>query len=312
MAETSGNPYGTQCGVGCLWNHMDGLLRVDVVLLGLLLVFTLVLVIRASRSCRLARHEGIQSPAGKTSFAALKAHIGHLRTIASIAPYLGLLGTCLGILSTFSGSIVMEARVYLAWLAATMAAVLVPCAAGIVVAVSATCGHTYGQKQLELLASRLPSHRRLTRRPFTEFSLFGLIAAWLLALLIRVYFLPFTPLPTHKGFEVAIASVPCDTSERRFIVLRLSARGGIFLNSEEEQNWKTLQSRLSEIYRLRSHRVLYLSADEGVSFQAVADAIDTVRNTPEDITVLLVPPTALNAGCPEARVVGGSTRHPTK
>ena len=285
-----------------MWHHMDGLLRVDVAILGLLLAYTLVLVVRVSRCYRLARHRGIDSPAGKGFVAELKAHVGNLKSIASTATYFGLLGTCLGILSAFS-AVGMSKQAYMAWVTSKMAAALVPCATGIVVAVPATCGYTYGGTRLDLLLNGLPGRNRLTR-PFTEFP-FALIAAWLLAILIRVFFLPFTPAHTFKGLNVGIAPVACNPSEG-LILLRISNRGGIFLNLEEERDWRSLQSRLSEIYRIRANRVLYLSADDGVAFQTVADAIDTVESTPENITVRLVTPTAMNADCPEPRLVGWS------
>lgn len=266
---------------------MDWLLRVDVAVLGIMLVCTLVLLVRVSRCYHLSLDRGIDSPAGKGVVAELKAHVGSLKSIASTATYFGLLGTCLGILSVFSGA-GTEKQAYLAWVTLKMAAALLPCAAGIVVAVPATCGYTYGGTRLDLLANGLPSRNRLLPRPFTEFTSFGLIAAWLLGILIRVFFLPFTPVHTFKGFDVGIAPFPCDTSGK-FIALRISNRGGIFVN-EEEQDWRSLQSKLSEIYRMRAYSVLYLSADEGVPFETVAEAIDTVKSTPENISVQLVTP----------------------
>lgn len=304
MAGTSDSPYG-----GVLWHHMDWLLRVDVAALGLLLACTVVLVLRLSRCYRLARCRGVDSPAGKGFVAELKAHVGNLKSIASTATYFGLLGTCLGILSTFS-PVAMERHAYMAWVTSKLAAALVPCAAGIIVAIPATCGYAYGRTRLELLVNGLPSSNRLLTGRFTEFPPFALIAAWLLAIVLRVYVL-ITPVHTSEGFEAGIPSVPCGTSNR-FLVLRISNRGGIFLNFEEEQDWKTLQSRLSEIYKTRVYRVLYLSADEGVPFQTVLDAIDTVTSTPEDITVHLVTPGALETGCPEARLAGSPTAHPSR
>jgi biopolymer transport protein ExbD len=295
--------YGSQCAA--LWHPMDWLLRVDVAVLGLLLACTLVLLVKIPRCYRLARHSGVDCPVRRGFVAELKVHVGNLNSMASTAPYLGLLGTCLGILSAFSG-VGMERHAYVAWVTSKVAAALVPCAAGIIVAVPATCAHVYGCTRLDLLVNELPCRNRLLTRRFTEFPQFGLIIAWLLAILLRVWVIPFTPVQNSRGLEVGIATVPCDTSER-FIVLQISNRGGIFLNLEQEQDWGTLQSRLSEIFRMRASRVLYLSAEEGVPFQTVADAIDTVKNSPEDITVRLVTPSGI-AGCPEPRLVGSSTR----
>jgi biopolymer transport protein ExbD len=285
---------------------MDWALRIDVALLGVMLACTFLLVVRVSRCYRLAVQRGIDSTAGKRVVAELKAHVGNLKSIASTATYFGLLGTCLGILSAFGGA-GTEKHAYLAWVTLKMAAALVPCAAGIVVAVPATLGYTYGGTRLDSLVNGVPI-RNCPTRPFTEVTSFGLIAAWLLAILIRVFFLPFTPAHTFKGLDVGIGSVPCDSSDR-YIVVRISNRGEIFLNLEEERDWTSLQSRLSEIYRMRTHRVLYLWAEEGVPFQTVADAVDTVRSNPENITVQLITPSAVNTGCPEPRFAVSSVSH---
>jgi len=93
------------------------------------------------------------------------------------------------------------------------------------------------------------------------------------------------------------------------------------LLNEEQEDWNGLAGRLSEIYRVREQRTLDLVADDGVPFQAVADALDIVENIPAtvgsqptgmemdklDITVRLVTPGAF-ARCPEPVVTGSSRR----
>jgi hypothetical protein len=269
---------------------MDGILRVDVIVLAVMLACTLVLLVRVSRCYRLALQKEIDTPDGKRAVASLRAHVRSLKSIASTATYLGLLGTCSGILSALSGG-GGAMYSYVRWFASMMAAALVPCVSGIVVAVPATCGYTYGCTRLELLAKGLPNPNRLRTRPFTEVTSFGLITAW---------FLPFTPLPNYKGFDLGISSVPCDTSDN-FIVLRISSRGGVFVN-EEETNRRTLQSRLLEMYRIRPNSVVYFLADDGVPLQTVADAIDTAKSM--NVDVHLVTPRGVNPGCSEPRLLG--------
>ncbi|MGA9979040.1 MAG: hypothetical protein WBQ08_10470, partial [Candidatus Sulfotelmatobacter sp.] len=96
------------------------------------------------------------------------------------------------------------------------------------------------------------------------------------------------------------------------------------LNTEQEDR-NSLATRLSQIYSFRVHRTLYLFADDGVAFQNVADAIDIVENTPVtagaqsdrvttdelNITVQLVTPGAMNAGCHDF-VVAGSSQHTSR
>lgn len=279
---------------------MDALLRVDVAILGLLLACTLALIVRVSRSYRSARQNGIDSPTGKRSVATLRAHAGNLNSIATVAPYFGLLGTCLGIVNALYTNIGQVEDLLMAVMS-RMAPVLVPCAVGIIVAVPATCGHAYASTRLELLARGLPNPRLTSR--ITNFPPFAIVPAFLLIVIFRV-FMVITPMGGYspKGFDIGIAPARCasDSSEELTTVLRISNEGRIYLNEEEEQDWSSLQSRLSEIYRMRAQGVLYFSADEGVPYQTVADALDNVRGVPEDITVQLITPRAMNAPCAEA------------
>lgn len=81
----------------------------------------------------------------------------------------------------------------------------------------------------------------------------------------------------------------------------------------EEEDWKSLAGRLSEIYTMRKYRVLYLLADDEVAFQQVADAIDIAKNTSAagtstslDITVRLITPKGMNAPCLQPAVTRSS------
>jgi biopolymer transport protein ExbD len=86
----------------------------------------------------------------------------------------------------------------------------------------------------------------------------------------------FASFHTPKGFYVELPSARCESDVAdRLIVLRITGTGEVFLNLEH-QDWNTLASRLSEIYRNRKHRKLYLLADSDVPFQTVAHALDTV------------------------------------
>jgi MotA/TolQ/ExbB proton channel family len=80
-----------------------------------------------------------------------------LRSIFCTAPYLGLLGTILGILDTFSDGVMGTRSTVLGWLALGISAAFLSTAAGILVAVAATCLHNYLRTRLESLESELPS-----------------------------------------------------------------------------------------------------------------------------------------------------------
>jgi hypothetical protein len=71
----------------------------------------------------------------------------------------------------------------------------------------------------------------------------------------------------------------CGDHPDRFIFLHISV-DALTINSESVDR-KNLVKLLSDVYRPRAEKVLYLSADDDVSFQAVADVVDTVRHLPE-------------------------------
>jgi biopolymer transport protein ExbD len=143
-------------------------------------------------------------------------------------------------------------------------------------------------------------------------------------LLAFILLLAFYDLPhkTSKGFLVGLAPTRCaEDIADRLVVLSITNQKAVFLNDEREE-WNTLSSRLSEIYKERVYRVLYLSADNDVTFQTVAEAIDIVRNTNltpsirhdipargPRITVKLITPAAINASCPPP-VVAEQSRNP--
>jgi biopolymer transport protein ExbD len=243
----------------------------------------------------------------------LSIGVGSLKSIASTAPYLGLVGTCFGILSVFRG-FDMEKYAALMMMTSTVAAALVTTAAGILVAVPARCFHNYLRTRIELLESEVPSEALAQRFPltkrFSEVPAFALIAAPGLAILVAGY-MTFASFNTPNGFGVELAEARCESdSDDVHIVLHVTDAGKLFLNTEQEE-WNNLAGRVSEIYSIRAHRTLYLLADDGVPFQTVADAIDIVQNTPLavrstslNMRVRLITPRVVNAHCLEPAVTG--------
>jgi biopolymer transport protein ExbD len=256
----------------------------------------------------------------------LSIEIGNLKSIASIAPYLGLAGTCVGIMDAF-GAIGMEKHAAEIMITSKVSLALVTTAAGILVAVTATCFYNYLRTRIDLLESEVANEaieqgsrssqviqRLPLARRFSQLPAFALIAAPGLAILVAVH-TPFFAPRRPTGFGIDLASARCEyDDDDRLIVLRITDAGKIFINTEQE-DWNSLAGRLSEIYSMRVHRTLYLFADDAVSFQTVADAIDIANNAPVagrssslDITVRLITPRAINAHCREP-VVTGSSRH---
>lgn len=331
------NPYGCEWSMGDLWRSMDWLRRLDVVVLVFMLAYVLAVLTRVFYRYNVVREPRGIDCAGKRKLAAdLSLQARSLKSIALTAPYLGLLGTCIGILNGpgIGSGFGMEKSRALALMASGTATALITTAAGILVAVPATCSYNYLCTRIGLLESEVseqaltnqrasPLRLALTKR----FSLpaFAVIAAPGLAILVAVYTPYFAPRrPT--GFDVGLAPERCDyDGSDRLIILHLTDAGRLLLNTEQE-DWNSLAGRLSEIYSTREHRTLYLRADDGVPFQTVADALDIVENIPAtvgpqavgtevdrlDVTVLLLTPKAeyeLNARCLLEPVAIGSSHH---
>jgi hypothetical protein len=315
-------PGGCEWTIRYLWRWMSLFGRLDVILLAFLLTYVFVVVIYVYcryYSARPAR--GIASVHAETLAAVLNIELGGLKSIALTAPYFGLAGTCEGILSAFGGAS-MAHGAYLVMIATRMALALVPTAAAIPAAVLATCSYNFLRPRIDLLEcevfderQQIGRHFRGTRRfpptkRFSELPAFGLIAVPALVF-ATAGCMTFASFHTPKGFYVELPSARCESDVAdRLIVLRITGTGEVFLNLEH-QDWNTLASRLSEIYRNRKYRTLYLLADSDVPFQTVAHALDTVENIAStvgsqadgtkkdklDIKVRLVTPYVFDAGC---------------
>jgi len=279
--------------------------RLDVIVLALVLVYLFSVVIHFYYRYGLARRmRRADSAVSKKLIATLNIKVGSLKSIALTAPCLGLAGTCFGILSAFGG-VGMEIYSARAMIATRIALALIPTAVAIPVAVLATASFNYFCTRLDLLVAEVfeegqerdrhfPRARRFPpAERFAELPALGLLLALGLTVLVKV----FMPSPSFSfrsptGFYVELASARCayDGNER-LIILHITGAGEVLLNLER-QDWNTLAGRLSEIYKMRKSRTLYLLADSDVSFQTVAYALDAAENA--DIRVSLI---TLNADC---------------
>lgn len=324
MPEVCSNPwqtYGCEWGLRSLWRWMDVIGRVDVILLALILVHIVIVVARVSYCYHIARQVRGMDTATRAFqrtrrqlVADLSLRAGTLRSIALTAPYLGLAGTCFGILNSFRGYVGAK-WYFIVMTASLMAAALVPTTVGLLVAVAATWSYNHLRTRIDLLEGDIPGAVEQGSRPFqvaqklplkARFStpLYATIAAPALAGMVMA-FLSFASFHTPQGLVVELASARCQYDEgNRLVVLRITDVGKLLLN-QEPVDWNSLAGRLSEIYRMRVGRTVYLVADNGVSFQTVADAIDiaqnvTVESTSLDIRVCLVTRETINDRCPEA------------
>jgi biopolymer transport protein ExbD len=309
--------YDCEWGVRYLWRWIDWLGRADIILLGLMLVYVVAIFTcfcfgrhSSQRRLGIAKDE-----TALTVRVILKA--ASIKSIASAAPYFGLAGTCLGILNVFR-AVDMEGHAAQVMMTSTTAAALVTTAAGILVAVTATCCYNYLRSRLDSLGTevfgdrlvQLPQYRvagRLSLRSrFSELPAFALIAAPCIAIVV-VASLPFYAFHPVMGLAVSIASKRCEQGrDHRLVVLHINNEDKVFLNQKQE-DWNGLAGSLAKVYSLPTQRTIYLSAEDEVRFQTVADAIDIAKITapagtssPSDITVRLIAAGTPNARCPQS------------
>ena len=339
VCPNSWQPYGCNSIIQSPWESMNWFVRLDIIVLSLLLVYVVVVFTRVSYCYYSARRaQGIDTASQdfqrsrRKLVADLNIAAGSLKSISSIAPYLGLAGTCWGIFNAFRG-IGMAKETALSLTASYVAAALITTAAGILVAAPATCFHNYLRARIDLLEAKIrgseperksSSFQAAQRLPlkarFSSFS-FALIAASALAILVAMFMI-FSAFPRPMGFYVGLAPANCESdSDDRIILLHLDDAGKLSINGYPE-DWNSLRGILFEIYRLRTPRTLYLLADDAVPFQTLADALDLVENVPilpgnvsaergssPSIKVRLVTQMALNARCPEPAFAGDPGQH---
>jgi biopolymer transport protein ExbD len=288
---------------------MNWLGRLDIGVLAALLTYAVFTLIRASNAYRVLQRPARNDRASTRFNLELEIRLRTLKSIAFVSPYLGLVGTCVGIMSAFTG-IGMEKHAALAMMASRLAASLVTSGAGIIVAVAAIClSHsirTHLEFREEVARERLPLQKRVS-----EFPAFALIAAPVLGLSITA-FLVFSSTHGPTALDARLAPPRSERDDTQgVVVLRITEDGRVFIN-EEQVDWNNLAGRLSEIYRLRAYRTLYLSAEDAVAFHTVADAISVATNavgTEKSLhmTVRLVTPAALKSECPEPRRYRGGS-----
>ena len=327
MPEPCPNPWyfgGCEPTIEYLWRSTNSWQRWVLYALALMLAYVVVVVVRVSYryySARRAEPVDISSDefqrARKKLIAELSLRVSSLKSIAATAPYLGLVGTCVGILGAFHG-IAMAKSAALAMISSEVGAAPISTAAGLLVAVPAMCLYNFFRVRIESLETQVEKkwRRRRTQSSQVAQSLpltprfsklpFALVAVPTLALSIAG-FMTFASFNTARGLQVGLAPDRCkyDPLEDRVIVLHITEAGKLLINTEDV-DWNTLAGRLSMIYSTRAQKTIYLLSDDGVPFQTVADAIDIVKGAtftgtsdPLGIRVELITPSAMKAYCPE-------------
>jgi biopolymer transport protein TolR len=103
-------------------------------------------------------------------------------------------------------------------------------------------------------------------------------------LVLLIIFMVITPL-TPKGLEALVPQPPPPhqpetQTDRTVVVQVLLDNGKVTLKiNQEDVSQENLQTRLTDIFKTRAERVMFVKGDPDVEFQNVAQVIDTARGT---------------------------------
>jgi biopolymer transport protein ExbD len=307
---------GQEWSVVYLWGRLDWISRLDVFVLGLMLAFVVIVVGRGSyrchKACRECRALDRVRHARGTLTADLSRGASTLRSIAFTAPYLGLAGTCFGILDSFRG-VGMQRAAAVAMMATNIAASLLTTASGLLVAFSAASSSNYllwlaGKLDLNVdlywrnvtkdsaVASRVFSKYPL-KKQFSKLPAFALLAAPSLAVTLAA-FMSFSAFRGPVGLDVRLLQPgDLETSDHALgqpLFIRLSnistdEKPVIYFNSKKT-TWDSLDSSVRNNLELWPQSPIYVEADDDVRWAYVAMVIDNVKTRSDGATLLTIAP----------------------
>jgi biopolymer transport protein ExbD len=109
-------------------------------------------------------------------------------------------------------------------------------------------------------------------------------------LVLLIIFMVITPL-TPKGLDALVPQPPPPNAPKnqdtsRTIVVQLVDRGpgqapALKIN-QEDATWDTLQNRLTDIFKTRAEKVMFVKGDNNIPFADVANVIDIAHSAGVD------------------------------
>ena len=111
-------------------------------------------------------------------------------------------------------------------------------------------------------------------------------------LVLIIIFMVITPL-TPKGLETLVPQPPPPNqqqqqSDQRTVVIVIDKDKSVKLNQDPIE-WDKLQDRLTEVFKTRAERVVFVRADKDLMFDTVATAIDMAKGAGIDKIGLMTP-----------------------
>jgi biopolymer transport protein ExbD/uncharacterized membrane protein len=312
LRPNSWQTYGCEWTLRYLWRWTNLFERLDLIVLALMLALVVVVVVRVSYRYRLARRAEVIETASEAFHRArkklatdLRNDVGSLRSIAFTAPYLGLAGTCVGMLSAFKG-VGMQRHAAMAMMASGIAAATITTGAGLLVAVPAVLSYNYLRTCIDSLENEFHSKARrslgfqfaqgLPLAPRFSKIPFAVIAAPALAITLGA-FLTFASFHTSSGLPVRLVKIGVVHTEHfsvEPIVIEIIDTGGsdpptVYVNSKKTPSDK-LVNRLRSERKVRPQGLAYVHAENNVLWGDVVNVIDVVEELQPNVVLLTITP----------------------
>jgi biopolymer transport protein TolR len=112
-------------------------------------------------------------------------------------------------------------------------------------------------------------------------------------LVLLIIFMVITPLTPH-GLDVLAPQPPPPNApppppdQDRTVVIVIDKDKSVKLNQDPIE-WDRLQDRLTEVFKTRAERVVFVRADKDLQFETVATAIDMAKGAGIDKIGLMTP-----------------------
>jgi len=314
--------YGCDWSIGYFWRSSDLLERLIFIALALLLAYIVFVVSRFYRPYSSARRQScgfapasISTECHQRRFVAdLSRGLGTLRGIAVLAPFLGLAGTCDGVMYRLMGIGMAVSRERLIVIVASeVAAALITTVAGIIVAISAILSYNLLTTQIERLkcelanisvvakgsatgsigrsigfAQRLPLQRRFSGVPP-----YSLVAGPVLASVVAIFTF-FQPYEIPTGLSVRLMPIGSLERHRQSVtpvvvsVVSESGKGTVVVRvNSKATSLDDLDKALVRKQKGALQREVYVEAEGTVQWGDVVQVIDTVKTIGNGNVVLL-------------------------
>jgi biopolymer transport protein ExbD len=292
----------SELNAGYPWSWIRGFGRFDVLVLALMLAYVIATTFRVSyRSC-LARPKGSFEEDGSAAKRRRKELIAdfnlkarNLKSITSVAPFLGLSGACIGVLDAFVGVGMQKAAAALL-ITMRLGVVFTTTAAALLVAISANLSHNYIRARIEALETeigRCPLKRwnrsvgiaqYLPLAPSISRISYAATAAQVFAIVL-VTFTVFSHLVPPQGLSVRLMR-PSMAGKVSLAIKVIRREEGIvlFVNSREMQPAE-LDDLLLRLSDNSPQPTIYLDAEDQVSWSDVTTVIDAVERFDNNVVL---------------------------